>query len=88
MTGTPPVSRATVSPVSLPLKGLARDRALWTETEDDVLILRHQARLDYAWAARKTGRSVRACRKRAFKLGAVDRIRLRPSKPAKAGASA
>lgn len=86
MTGA--VSRGTVSPVSLPLKGLARDRALWTETEDDVLILRHQARLGYDWAAMKTGRSVRACRKRAFKLGAVDRIRLRPSKPATAGVPA
>jgi len=93
MTAPASVSRGTVSPVShrsngLPLKGLSRDRALWTETEDDVLILRREARLGYDWAAMKTGRSVRACRKRAFKIGAVARIRLHPSKPAKAGASA
>lgn len=85
---TDPVSRGTVSPVSRPINGLARDRALWTETEDDVLILRHQARLGYDWAAMKTGRSEAACRKRAHKIGCVDRIRLHPSKPASEGVRA
>ncbi len=84
MTG--PVSREIVSPVShhskgMPLNGLARAGAFWTETEDDVLIFRAAKGLRFAWAAMKTGRSEAACRKRAHKIGIAKRIRRRTPRP-------